>query len=136
MPPRPSQFRQRHPKSDFYACWIAYQGVLFFAATSLDGCIYPGHRAGREAYVFVNSKAEWEHLNDIFLKFDASIPNWGERYLSMHTTRSAERAQHKKGEGALAYAKKGKGGREGAFVLLTLQARVSSNLLICAGLEG
>ncbi|MBV04980.1 MAG: hypothetical protein CL474_03200 [Acidobacteria bacterium] len=109
---------------------------MFFAATSLDGGIYPGHRAGREAHVLVNSRAEWEHLDDIFLKFDASTPNWGERYLPMHASRSAERARLKNGEGALVNAKMVKGGREGAFVLLTLQARVSSTLLICAGLEG
>lgn len=59
-----------------FAFQVPDQGVLFFAPTSLDGGVHPGHSAVREAHVFVGSKAVWEHLDDRLPRYDASTPDW------------------------------------------------------------
>jgi hypothetical protein len=49
--------------------------LMYFAAGTLDGGVHPGHPAGKEAHIYVASKAEWDQICDDLPKYDASCPD-------------------------------------------------------------
>ena len=49
--------------------------LMYFAFGTLDGGVHPGHPAGKEAHIYVASKAEWEQIQDDLPKYDTSSPD-------------------------------------------------------------
>ena len=49
--------------------------LMYFAPGTLDGGVHPGHPAGKEAHIYVASKAEWDRVADDLPAYDASCPD-------------------------------------------------------------
>jgi hypothetical protein len=49
--------------------------LMYLLPGTLDGGVHPGHPAGKEAHIYVGSKAEWNQIGDDLPTYDTSCPD-------------------------------------------------------------
>jgi hypothetical protein len=49
--------------------------LMYFMPATLDGGAHPGHPAGKESHIHVDSKASWERIADDLPKFETTSPD-------------------------------------------------------------
>jgi hypothetical protein len=49
--------------------------LMYLFPGTLDGGVHPGHPAGKEAHIYVGSKAEWDQIGGDLPTYETSCPD-------------------------------------------------------------